>query len=106
YPSGRTATYHFIPKQTTGKLYMNRFFISRGKHGFFEKNFVIFQLFGLPETAIFMVVRRLLLHTDTGVSCFSRLRPFSGFLPVRFLIFLFLSLYLRRFQRCIVHTPS
>ena len=85
---------------------MNRFFISRGKYGFFEKNFADFQLFGFPETAIFMGIHSSLLHTVTGVSCFSPLRPFSGFLPVNFLFFLFSVLYLHRFRRRIVHTLS
>jgi hypothetical protein len=39
YPSGRTATYHFIPKQTTGELYMSPFSFSRGKFTFFAKKF-------------------------------------------------------------------
>lgn len=95
---------------------MNRSSISRGKYGFFEKKFVIFQLLGLPETAIFMVVRRLLLHTYTGVSCFfpsqavfrfftGQISDFSFFIPL-FAPFLtshcvhaFLSVYLQARKR-------
>ena len=85
---------------------MNRFFISRGKNGFFEKNFDIFPLFTSPESAIFIAIHGSLLHTHTCVSSFSRPGPFSGLLPVKSVIFYFLSLYLRCFSRDIMHTPS
>ena len=81
YPSGRTATYHFIPKQTTAELYMNPDFISRGFGPDFEIFFEIFHLL-LPGSPCYFSVFGLCILTRYQVC--PNLAKNSVFLPTFF----------------------
>jgi hypothetical protein len=80
YPSGRTATYHFIPKQTTCRLYTNAIRLSRGESRFFEKNFGFFSCPPALKMPFFRRFPAFTNNTLAGVSLFFLKSPFSGIL--------------------------
>ena len=77
YPSGRTATYRFIPEQTTLELYMIFFCFSIGKTPDYEIFFDIFDFFRSAPCAIFLILPCVLINTRSGVSRFGPKRAFQ-----------------------------